>query len=128
VCSSDLDELRKNFKDSSIRTLNTHCKFILITNEEWNIVVRSSMNLNESPRMENLEISNDKAFCDFMISLTDEIFKTGLIGDFSNRDYQSDSVKNVEIDGEIPSKSIHSKLNFPKSGSVKYGNSKTLFD
>ena len=58
-----------------IRQINTHAKFLVIHNDNFNIVVRTSMNFNENPRLENIEISENKNFTDFFLSLTDEIFK-----------------------------------------------------
>lgn len=122
------DELRKLFGDSCIRTLRTHCKFIIIKNEYWNVVVRTSMNLNENPRMENLEISNDKRLCDFMLSVVDEIFGEYKEGDFNGQIPSLDGIENVPVAGQITSKSIKQNLKIANSGTVKYGNTKTLFD
>jgi hypothetical protein len=62
------------FGSDSIREMRTHAKYLVITNDEWNIVVRTSMNLNENPRLENIEISENKDFADFFLSITDNIF------------------------------------------------------
>ena len=45
-----------------------------IRNRDWDIVVRTSMNLNENPRLENIEISESKEFADFFCHIADEIF------------------------------------------------------
>ena len=39
------------------------------------MVARTSMNLNENPRLETLEISTDPAFGEFMIRVVDDIFR-----------------------------------------------------
>ena len=62
------------FGSDCVRTIKSHAKFMTITNDEWKIVVRTSMNLNENPRLENLEITEDPAFAEFFMRLTDEIF------------------------------------------------------
>jgi hypothetical protein len=59
----------------SIRTLRNHSKFILIFNESWNFVIRTSMNLNSNPRMESFEISEDSEFLFFLKNYVDEIFE-----------------------------------------------------
>jgi len=64
----------ERFGAESIRETVTHAKFMTIRNDKWNIVVRTSMNLNENPRLENIEISDDEKFADFFESVTDEIF------------------------------------------------------
>ena len=62
------------FGVESIREINTHAKFMVIINDSWNIVIRTSMNLNENPRLENIEISESKPFADFFIDVTRSIF------------------------------------------------------
>lgn len=61
------------FKPENIRTTNTHSKFVLIYNEDWNVCIRSSMNLNENKRCENFDVDNDidvfNLFNDFAIEL-----------------------------------------------------------
>ena len=62
------------FGVESIRQIRTHAKFMVIKNDDWNIVVRTSMNLNENPRLENIEISDNKDFADFFGKIVDDIF------------------------------------------------------
>ena len=59
----------------SIRTTKIHAKFVLIRNEKWDIVVRTSANLNRNQRIENFEIDDDKNFADFLQTFFDEAFK-----------------------------------------------------
>ena len=66
--------LVKAFGKEAIRFSCSHCKFVTITNENWNLVVRTSMNLNENRRIENFEISDDKDFSDFLLELRNELF------------------------------------------------------
>lgn len=62
------------FGTDSIRAIRTHAKFMLIRNESWDIVVRTSMNLNENPRLENIEISDNEGFADFFQGVVDAVF------------------------------------------------------
>jgi|TARA_B100000315_G_C14562265_1_gene581111 hypothetical protein len=62
------------FGPAAIRYSRSHCKFVVIYNDKWNVVVRTSMNLNENRRIENFEISDDPAFTAFMLELRDELF------------------------------------------------------
>ena len=39
------------------------------------VVIRTSMNLNENRRVENLEITEDPAFHGFLLELIDEVFQ-----------------------------------------------------
>lgn len=68
--------MRELFGDDCVREIRSHAKFMLITNERWRVVVRTSMNLNENPRFENIEISEDAAFAAWMLGIVDEIFAT----------------------------------------------------
>lgn len=67
-------ELRDAFGDDCIRVTKTHAKFVLIRNESWNLVVRTSMNLNANARFENFEISDDSAMADFLDGVVAEVF------------------------------------------------------
>jgi hypothetical protein len=67
--------LRETFGDDCIRISKNHAKFVLLRNDMWNIVVRTSMNLNENRRLENFEISDDANLADFLESVIDKIFE-----------------------------------------------------
>ena len=66
--------LRERFGDEAIRITKNHCKFVLIRNEAWNLVLRTSMNLNENRRLENYEISDDRDLADYLASVVDSLF------------------------------------------------------
>ena len=59
-----------------IRTIRTHAKFLLIYNDDWSFVVRTSMNFNANPRVETFEISEDKEFLEYMLSYVDSVFES----------------------------------------------------
>lgn len=67
--------LRERFGDAAIRVTKNHAKFVLIRNAEWNVVVRTSMNLNECRRLESLEISDDPAMSAWLQEILDDLFK-----------------------------------------------------
>ena len=67
--------MRKLFGPQCIRAIRTHAKFILIRNEQWNVVIRTSMNLNHNARLENIEISEDRGFAEFFQSVVDDVFR-----------------------------------------------------
>ena len=46
----------------------------MIRNEKWDIVVRTSANLNRNLRLENFEIDENKDFADFFQKFFDEAF------------------------------------------------------
>lgn len=62
------------FGEKSIREINTHAKFVTIRNAEWDVVIRTSMNLNGNPRLENMEISENKEFAEFFDKIVDSVF------------------------------------------------------
>lgn len=66
--------LRQAFGDQAIRVTKTHAKFVLIRNQQWNLAIRTSMNLNANKRLENFEISDDPALCDYLSSFIDQLF------------------------------------------------------
>jgi hypothetical protein len=70
-----LAALRQTFGDQCIAVTKNHAKFVLLTNDSWNIVIRSSMNLNEARRMETLEISDDQGLASFLQTFVDDAFK-----------------------------------------------------
>lgn len=67
--------IRERFGDEGFRTTQCHAKFAAIRNETWHLAVRTSMNLNTNPRLENLEISDDPDLCGFLFSVVDDVFR-----------------------------------------------------
>ena len=67
--------MRELFDPECIRAIRTHAKFMVIRNEGWNVVVRTSMNLNANPRLENIEISEDPTLAEFFQAVSDEVFR-----------------------------------------------------
>lgn len=67
--------LRERFGDGALRVTKTHAKFVVIRNENWNIVIRSSMNLNENKRLESFEVSDHAGMAEFCLDLCDHIFE-----------------------------------------------------
>jgi hypothetical protein len=66
--------LREAFGDEAVRVTKNHAKFVLVHNAEWNLVVRTSMNLNECRRLETVEISDDPAMAGFLGEVIDQLF------------------------------------------------------
>lgn len=76
-----LAAVRRYFGEESIRITRTHAKFAVLTNERWNLVLRTSMNLNENRRIETFEISDDERLAAFLLEYTDEMFGTHPVGE-----------------------------------------------
>jgi hypothetical protein len=69
-------QLLDTFGADCIRVSSVHAKFATIQAEEYSLVVRTSMNLNNNPRFENFEISDDPAMMGFMQEIIEEIWRT----------------------------------------------------
>lgn len=80
-----LAQLRRLFGDGAVRTTRTHAKFAVITNDDWSVAVRTSMNLNENPRLESIEVSDDPTLAEFLLRIVDEIFREEAVGDFRTK-------------------------------------------
>lgn len=80
-----LAKLRDLFGDDAIRTTRTHAKFAVITNGRWAVAIRTSMNLNENPRLESIEVSDDPVLAGFLLQIVDEIFYEEAVGDFRTK-------------------------------------------
>jgi len=68
-------EVIKVWGEGNVRMTRNHAKFFMLRNDEWNICVRSSMNLNHNPRMEQFDLDDNKELCDFFQGIVDEIFE-----------------------------------------------------
>ena len=58
-----------------IRTTRAHAKFITVINDDWAFAVRTSMNLNSNPRIEDVEISEDRDLANYLVKFVDECFE-----------------------------------------------------
>lgn len=67
--------LREAFGDEAIRVTKNHAKFVLLRNARWNVVLRTSMNLNENRRLESWELSDSKEMADWLQEVVDELFR-----------------------------------------------------
>lgn len=56
------------FGREAIRVTQTHAKFLVIQNDEWNVLVQTSMNLNRNSRVESFAIDEDQALCSWWMS------------------------------------------------------------
>lgn len=68
---ADIESL---FGAESIRTTRTHAKFVVVSNDEWNVVIQSSMNLNLNPRSEQFSMTDDAATAAFVLAVVDELW------------------------------------------------------
>jgi len=66
--------LRERFGDDAVRLTKSHAKFVVLRNEAWNVVIRSSMNLNENKRLESFEVSDDPGMATYLVELCQTLF------------------------------------------------------
>lgn len=62
------------FGPDSVRTSRSHAKFVLIRNEDWAVVITSSMNLNLNPRLEQFEMTDDVDRYDFFDTFVQSVW------------------------------------------------------
>lgn len=82
------------FGADAIRFARCHMKFLMIRNDDWDILVRTSMNLNMNRRIENFDISEDARLCDCVEAVVSEYF-----------DRPADQKDNLELES-IPKQRI----------------------
>lgn len=68
-------QIRKLFGNDAIRVTKTHAKFATIVNNEWQVAIRSSMNLNQNPRLESFQVGHDPELCAFLSAALDDIWR-----------------------------------------------------
>ena len=82
--------LEQLFSSSSIRTIPTHAKFIILYNENFNVVIQTSMNLNQNKRLESFTITESKELCNFYKEFVEDVFeKIQPEGNFSTQNAQT---------------------------------------
>ena len=75
--------IRTAFGLEAVRVAQNHSKFALFANQDWTLVLRTSMNLNMNPRFEDFTIANDPDLFAFLDRILDEIWakqKRSMIG------------------------------------------------
>lgn len=78
----DVGEL---FGADNVRATRSHTKFALITNDDWSVVITSSMNLNLNPRCEQFEMTDDSERCALFLGFVDAVFAELTVGDTEDR-------------------------------------------
>lgn len=69
-------QLRQTFGNQAIALTKIHAKFTLIKAAKWRITVRTSMNLNTNPRIEDIEVKDDPDLFQFLDDIFTNIFGT----------------------------------------------------
>jgi len=83
--------IREVFGRGSLRVTRNHAKFFLLNNDNgWNVTCKTSMNLNQNPRLEDFDLSNDPLLWDFLNGIIDNLFSqtTGDQGELTTNELQ----------------------------------------
>lgn len=67
-------QIRQTFGLDTIRVAQNHAKFALFENDGWQLVIRTSMNLNMNPRFEDFTIAHDPELAAFLKRILDDIW------------------------------------------------------
>lgn len=62
------------FGEANIRVSDIHAKFCLIYNDDWKVIIRTSMNLNTNKTCESFEIDEDQEVFDFYFNFCNHVF------------------------------------------------------
>lgn len=74
-CPALAQQIRTLFGDDAIRVTKTHAKFATVVNKEWKVALRSSMNLNQNPRLESFQVGHDPELCNFLSAAMNDIWR-----------------------------------------------------
>jgi len=66
--------LEQLFSSECIRTIPTHAKFIICYNENYKVVIQTSMNLNQNKRLESFTVTESDELLDFYKTFVDDVF------------------------------------------------------
>lgn len=64
----------ERFGPGCVRATRTHAKFAVVHNDDWAVVLRTSMNLNHCSRMEYLQVTESRELANFWLQVSDAIF------------------------------------------------------
>jgi hypothetical protein len=82
-----VETLYENFGADAVRTIPTHAKFIILYNDKYNIIIQTSMNLNQNKRLESFTIIESAELVDFYKTFVDNVFnKTEVNANFTSQD------------------------------------------
>jgi hypothetical protein len=70
-----VDDVIQTWGGSNIRICRNHAKFFMLRNEKWNICVRSSMNMNRNPRLEQFDLDDSFEICEFIEGIVNDAFE-----------------------------------------------------
>lgn len=73
------------FGAENVRTFRSHAKFALIGNEDWHVVITTSMNLNLNPRLEQFEMTDDVDRYSMLMEFVESVWAESVAGSTGDR-------------------------------------------
>jgi hypothetical protein len=92
------------FGAGTIRATKNHAKFILIENDDWSLVITSSMNLNENRRLEVFTLTESKDMADYLRQVIDDFFAEAVSWDRATFDQWPRATKEEKLQALVRSK------------------------
>ena len=84
------------FGERCIFTAANHGKFILLYNDAYSLVLRTSMNLDEPPMIEFFQISDDRDFLEYVLECCATIFSSSTVS-AKKKDKQKTGLIEIKI-------------------------------
>ena len=82
---ASVGDVGRIFGEDSVRATRSHAKFALITNDAWDVLITSSMNLNLNPRCEQFEMTDDPVRAGLFLEFVDALWAELPEGDTEDR-------------------------------------------
>lgn len=75
-CPQLAARIREAFGVDAVRVSRNHAKFSIVHNATWQVVIRTSMNLNHNPRLEDFTVAHDPELAAFLHHALDDLWRT----------------------------------------------------
>lgn len=75
-CPQLAARIREAFGADAVRVTKNHAKFSILQNPTWRVVIRTSMNLNHNPRLEDFTVAHDPELADFLEAALNDLWRT----------------------------------------------------
>ncbi len=106
------------FGEDSVLCTANHAKFVLIENENWSIVIRTSMNLNLNKRLESYEVSDCRPMAEMIHTLYDGIKAEGLTAKKAQKNRSQCDSGLARVLGAIEQKDV--KIGYGEEKGIDY--------
>ena len=70
-------DMQEHFGSDCVRVTMNHAKIVTVSNAEWRVAIRGSMNLNMNTRFEQFDVSEGDAAFDVITGIMDEMWAKG---------------------------------------------------